>query len=137
MDPMDITDDSFRKKKELKDELPNMESTVISSAGIIQPHQDDVPSKVKLIIHHQFPGVELTSPVYAGDGVTCYQSLDQRLDVSSTTQVSLNIDSTQDESIGILMYKLQSKNTEQMDKDEATYIQLIIVWKVHKVFSLY
>jgi hypothetical protein len=103
------------------------------------------PSKVKLIIHHQFPGVELVSPFYDCYGATCYILPDQSVDVGSTTQAGFNIDHTQSESIGILMYKLQRKNADQSDEeiifseDQATYLQLAMVWEINrsKVFHLF
>jgi hypothetical protein len=105
-------------------------------AGINQRCQNDTPSKVSLIIHHQFPGVELVSPICIGDGITCYLSPDQSVDVDSTAKASFSIDPVQEESIGILIYKLQRKNINQSNEgvihneEEATCIQLVIVWKV-------
>jgi hypothetical protein len=140
MDPMDITDDSFKRKRKLKDfldDLYDMEPTDCSGVGIIQPHQNDIRSKVKLMIHHQFSGVELVTPVYAGNFVTCYLSHDQGVDAGSTTQANFSIDLTQSESIGVLMYKLQRKNTNQpneevvSNEDEATYTQLVMIWKIN------
>src|SRR5690606_10282270 len=61
---------------------------------------------------------------------TWYLSPDQRVDVGSTAQVGFNIDSSQKESIGVLMYKLQRKSTDQPN-EEATCIQLVIIWKVN------
>jgi hypothetical protein len=93
------------------------------------------PSKVKLLIHHQFPGIELVSPAYACDNATCHTSPDQRVDFGSTVQVVFNVDLTQCDPVGALMYEL--KNTKQFNKnassllDEATYIQLVMIWKVN------
>jgi hypothetical protein len=94
-----------------------------------------MPSKVKLIIRNQFPGIELISPMYAGDGVTRHLPLDQSVDVGSTTQAGFDIDLIQGEPIGILMYEL--KNKKQLNKeaiysqDETTLAQLYVVWKVN------
>jgi hypothetical protein len=68
------------------------------------------------MIHHQFPGIELASPVYASNFTTYYLSPDQIVDADSTMQAGFNIDPTQDESIAILMYKLQRKNIDQFDE---------------------
>jgi hypothetical protein len=109
-----------------------------SDTNIIQPHQNGIPLKVKLIIRNQFPGIELVSPVYAGNLVTCYPSHDQCVDAGSTTQASFKIDPTQNESIGILMYKLQRNNIDEFNEeaisseDEATWIWLAMIWKVCK-----
>jgi hypothetical protein len=114
-----------------------MASTDSSDTKSTQSSQNDVPSKVKLMIHHRFPGVELMSPIYTGDGATCYSSPDQKVDAGSTMQVDFNIDPDQDESIGVLMYKLQRKNANQSNDtiifngNEAPYTQLFIIWKVN------
>jgi hypothetical protein len=72
-----------------------MESTDSSVVNIVQPRQDDAPSKVELTIHYQFYGIELVSPVYVGDVVACYLSPDQRVNAGSTTRASFNIDPSQ------------------------------------------
>jgi hypothetical protein len=87
------------------------------------------------VIHHQFPGIELVSPVYACDSAICHLSPDQCVDVGSTTQASFNINFSWRKPIGILMYEL--KNTKQSNKDtissedEATCTQLYIAWKIN------
>jgi hypothetical protein len=92
--------------------------------------------RMKLTIHHQFPGIELVSPDYAIRSVTCYLPFDQRIDAGSTMQTCFNIDTAQEDSIGVLLYRLQRKNTDQTNekiissKEEATCIQLVIVWRV-------
>jgi hypothetical protein len=48
-----------------------MTSTDGSDTDTTQSSQNDTPSKVKLMIHHQFPGIELVSPIYACP--TCLQ----------------------------------------------------------------
>jgi hypothetical protein len=110
--------------------LLKMASTDSSDIESIQSCQNDPPSKVELTIHHQFPGTELVSPVYASKGATCYLSPDQSVDIGSTAQVGFNINLSQSESIGALMYKLQRKNTNEFDGDEAACIQFVIIWKV-------
>jgi hypothetical protein len=107
-------------------------------------HTNDGP-KMTFIIHHQFPGVELISPVYFSLFATCCLSPDQRVDFSSTTQADFNIHPNRNVSIGALMYKLQRKNIDQSNgetissKEEATCIQFIIIWKVknHSEFHAY
>jgi hypothetical protein len=66
-----------------------------------------------------------------------YISPDQRVDVGSTMQAGFNIDLTQDEVIGVLMYRLQRRNTDQSDEgtmssEDASYIQLVMIWKVNR-----
>jgi hypothetical protein len=107
------------------------------NANIIQSHQNSAPSKAKLIIRNQLSGFELASPMYVSHGATCYLSPDQKVDIDST-KVGFNIDPSQDKSISALMYKLQRKNVDEFNgeavssEDEATCIQLFIIWKVCK-----
>jgi hypothetical protein len=110
-----------------------MSKLVSCNVGVIQPYQSDAPSRSELVIHHQFPGVELVSPVYAFDGAKCYLPPDQRVDAGSTTQVGFNVDLVQEEAEGALMYKLKKKNIDQsneetMSSEEAVCIQLVMVW---------
>jgi hypothetical protein len=102
----------------------------------IQLHQNSTPSKVKLIIRNQFPGIELVYPVYASDGTTCCLSPNQRVDVGSTMQASFSIGPDQ-EPIGALMCKLQGKNIDEfsdeaISSEEVTHIWLVMIWKVYK-----
>jgi hypothetical protein len=108
----------------------------------IQPRQNDTPSKVKLIIHHQFPGIELISSLCYSDGAVCHSSPDQRVDVGSTTQTGFNIDTVQNKSIGVLMYNLHKKNTVQSNEkaissEETTCIQLVVIWEVNRSKEFY
>jgi hypothetical protein len=115
-----------------------MAATDSSDVGIIQSSQDDMSSKVELTIHHQFPGIELVSPLYASDDATCYLLPDQKVDVGSMTQAGFNIDSGRLNSRGILMYRLKRKNIDQSNEDimsnedEVTCIQLIVIWEVYR-----
>jgi hypothetical protein len=116
-----------------------MASIHTSNFGIIQSHLDGAPLKVKLVIHNQCPGIELVSPVYGGDSITCYISPDQRVDAGSKMQVGFSIHPAREESIGIFMYKLQKKKTDQSNEDimssevETICTQLVFVWKVYKL----
>jgi hypothetical protein len=125
MASIDSSDDSF-----------DMELIDSSDTDTIQPLQNDVSSEVRLIIHNQFPSIELTSPVYVGRHATCHLSPDQRVDAGCAIQASFNIDSDRRWSTGVLMYKLQRKTTVQSNGDvisnekKTTCIQLAIIWKV-------
>jgi hypothetical protein len=88
---MYITDNAFKGKRELKDELPDIESTDSNSADTIQSFQNGTLSKAKLIVHHQCPSIELVSPVYACDGAECHLLPDQRVITGSTAQSGFNI----------------------------------------------
>jgi hypothetical protein len=121
-----------------------MTSIYASDAGIIQSHQNITPLKVKLIIHHQLPGVELVSPLYTGYGAMCHLPPDRRVDVGSITQVGFCFNPSRYMSAGVLMYKLQRKNIDQSNEnsisseEEATCIRLVILWKIedYKEFSV-
>jgi hypothetical protein len=109
------------------------------NVATIQSFQDNTSSNVTLIIHNRSPGIELISPVYADRHATCYLSPDQRVYAGSTVQVSFNIDLfLWGEPIGILMYKLHGKNTDQSNEEaisseyEATCVQFVIIWKINR-----
>jgi hypothetical protein len=116
-----------------------MSSIRTSNFGIIPSLWNGASSKVKLAIHNQFSGIELTSPVYEGDSITCYLLPDQRVDAGSTMQVGFSIHPARLESIGIFMCKLQKKNSGQSNDDitfseeEAIYTRLVLVWKIYKL----
>jgi hypothetical protein len=97
----------------------------IRHTSIIQPQQND---KVKLVIHHQFPGIELTSPVYVSRYATCHLSPSQSVHFGSTTQVGFKIDSSRSHSFGVLIYKLEKKNVSH----QATNTRLVIIWHVNE-----
>jgi hypothetical protein len=104
-------------------------------------HMNDGP-KMTLIIHHQFPGIELVSPVYYSIFATCCLLPDQRVNVGTTTQIGFNIHPAQEWSIGVLMYKLQRRNTDQSNEEaisseEATCTQLLMIWEVKNYNEFY
>jgi hypothetical protein len=101
-----------------------------NNVDTIQPRQNNAPSKIKLTIHHQFPGIELVPELYYGDSETSL-SPDQKIDVGSTMQTDFNINSAKEESIGVLIYRLQGKIIDE-ESDETRCTQLVIVWKVDK-----
>jgi hypothetical protein len=111
--------------------------------GIIPNQLAGASSEVKLVIHHQLSDIGLVSPVYAGDGITCYLAPDQCVDAGSTTQASFNIDSDKKWSIGALIYNLQRKNIDQSSKEaisneeETIYIELVVIWKVYRSAKFY
>jgi hypothetical protein len=132
----DTPDDSEQRTNDLITDLHGITLTDSNDADIVQSSQNNAPLKVKLIIHHQFPGVELTLPVYACENATCHLSPDQSLDVGSMMQAGFSIGPTQDKSIGALICKLQRKNIDQSNEEvisneeEETCIQLAIIWEV-------
>jgi hypothetical protein len=130
------------------DDLNNQIQRIIELNDAIYSVQRDTDHmndglKMTLIIHHQFPGIKLVSPVYFSLFATCYPSPDQNVDVGSTMQIDFNIDLTQYGSSGILMYKLQRKNIDQFNMNiisnehEATCIQLVMIWRVDSSKKFY
>jgi hypothetical protein len=120
--------------------------TLTNNSGTIQSSQNVKPTKVKLVIHNQSPGIELISPVYACEDkdAKCLLPPNQRVDFGFTAQYGLIINSRCFPIKGILMYKLQGKNTAQFNEDgiyseEASCIQLFMVWSVndHGNFSVF
>jgi hypothetical protein len=117
------------------DNLFKMESTY--DVDTIQSHQNEALSKVKLLIHHQHPGIRLVSPIGAGDGAACHLSPAQKVDAGSIAQVGLNIDLSQEESTSVLLYKLQRKNIDTSNekstssKDKAICIYFVVIWKIY------
>jgi hypothetical protein len=98
-------------------------------------YMNDAP-KMTLVIHHQFPGVELASPIYYSFYAIWYLSPDQCVDAGSTMQAGFNIHPDGNQSVGVLMYKLQRKNIDQpngeaISNDASTCIQLVMVWNVN------
>jgi hypothetical protein len=135
----DSTDGFINSIQRMKYILNLLKTSTVDTSYIdsIQSLLNGAPLKVMLMIHHQFPDVELISPFYAGDGAVCHLSPDQRVDAESTIQSDFSIDLTQEESVGILMHKLQRKNINQSNEvvisseEEVTCIQFVIIWKVN------
>jgi hypothetical protein len=69
-----------------------MALTRTSSIGLLQ-HENDVLSKVKLMIRNQFPGIELVSSVYVHDHET-YSPPYWSTNAGSTVQAIFNIDAS-------------------------------------------
>jgi hypothetical protein len=139
MTSTDSNDDLINEAQIVSGDLDNLLDETLtdsSDTDTIQPLQNGALSEVKLIIHNQFPGIELTSPIYAGRHVTCCLLPDQSINVDSTIQADFNIDITQHMPTGVLMYKLQRKNTDQSNEDgisnqnEASCVQFVITWIV-------
>jgi hypothetical protein len=114
-------------------DLTNSRRRAESASARLRSSTSTAP-EVKLVIHHQFAGIELVSPVYAYDSATCYLSPDQKVVVGSTTQAGFNIDLAQGEPIGILMYELKNMKQSNMDtissEDETKCIKFFMVWKI-------
>jgi hypothetical protein len=109
--------------------------TSIYGAGISQQYQNIAPLKVRLIIHHQCPGIELVSSDYACECAICYLSPDPRVIVGSTTQAGfIIVHLTQSEPIGILMYELKNMKCSNKNavfrEDDPICTWIYIMWKI-------
>jgi hypothetical protein len=83
------------------------------------------------MIHHQFPDIELVSPIYANRFARCDLRPGQNVNAGSVMQTCIKFNPKRNNPIGILMYKLKRKNTDKSN-EEATCIQLVMIWKVNK-----
>jgi hypothetical protein len=137
MDPRNITNSSFKRKRKLKDfldELSNMVPTDSSDTGTIQSLQNNILF-MELGIHNQFPDIELVSPVYYTIGTVCYPLPDQRIDVGSKMRIWLIINRSRRKFSCALMYRLKRKNTDEFN--EATCTQLVMIWEMDIFEKLY
>jgi hypothetical protein len=114
-----------------------MEST--HDVDTIQSHQNNTPSRVALVIHHQFPGIELTSLLYYGNGAVCPQLSDQQIDIGTKRKYGFEIYAIQDDFVSALLFKLQRStdgqcnmdaSTTETDKNVTRYVQMLVAWKV-------
>jgi hypothetical protein len=75
-----------------------------------------VSSDIKLLnitIHNQYPGLELTSPVYFSTGTIYHVSSSQQVSTDNTVKASFGIDSKQKYRECALLYKLQRKHVTE------------------------
>jgi hypothetical protein len=99
-----------------------------------------------IIIHNQYPDLELTSPVYFSDGTTCHLFPDQKADIGTTTKASFGIGSKQKEFKGALLYKLRRKYSDRTDNlpnnhtistKKAKNTHLLITWDIFDIEGQY
>jgi hypothetical protein len=87
---------------------------------------------IKLMVHHQLPGIKLVSPICVGSCAVCRLLPVQRVDIGSIVQAIFSVDPVQDESVGILICKLERINTDELGEYETTFIQSVIIWKIDR-----
>jgi leucyl aminopeptidase (aminopeptidase T) len=99
----------------------------------------DLQLPVCITIHNQCSNIELVKLVYFSNGAVCPQLSSQQIDIDTKTRASFEIDATQDEFEGALLYKLQrySNSKYNMDtlnieanKNETKCVQMLVAWKV-------
>jgi hypothetical protein len=95
---------------------------------------------LNITIHNQYPGLKLTSPVYFNTGATYCTFPNQQTDNENTVEAIFGIDPKREYFNGILLYKLQRKQTIKTDnqivsniastKDTGTNIYILVDWNV-------
>jgi hypothetical protein len=90
-------------------------------------------------IQNQCSNINLVSPVYFGNGVVCPKIFGQQIDISTKMNAIFEINATQDDFEGALLFKLQRYTDRQhnmnvlttvTDKCETVYIYMLAAWKV-------
>jgi hypothetical protein len=94
-------------------------------------------SPTSVIIHNQCLNIELISPVYFGNGTVYHGLSDQQIDINAAIKIRLEINATQDEFEGALLYKLQMNFHNPHDMDVSTtethvmnYSYMLVAWKM-------
>jgi hypothetical protein len=89
-------------------------------------------------IYSQCSNIKLLSPVYFGNGATCPQLSSQQIDTSTKMIACFEINATQDDFEGALLFKLQRYSDSQYDidtsitetdKSGATHLHMLVAWK--------
>jgi hypothetical protein len=89
-------------------------------------------------IHNQCLNTKLISPIYFGNGAVCPKLSDQLIDIGTKMDASFEINVTQYDFEGVLLFKLQrySDNQHNMnitttenDRNETKCIQMFVAWK--------
>jgi hypothetical protein len=96
-----------------------------------------LPSYV--IIYNQCPNIKLALSAYFGNGIVYPELSGQQVDISTTTKASFEINITQEDFEGALLFRLQRYsnsqcNTDKLimatDKSETTHVHMLVAWKV-------
>jgi hypothetical protein len=90
----------------------------------------------RIIIHNQCSSIKLALSAYFGNGVVYPELSDQQIDIG-TTMAYFEINTTQDDFEGALLFRLQrysdgqsNRETSTTETSEAKYIQMLVIWKV-------
>jgi hypothetical protein len=85
------------------------------------------------------PNTKLVSPVYFGDGAICLKLFGQQVDIGTKMKASFEINISQDDFGGALLFKLQrysdsqhniDTSTTEDNEDEAMHVHMLVVWKL-------
>jgi hypothetical protein len=78
--------------------------------------------------------IKLVSPVYFGNGVVFPKLSDQQIYIGTKMNASFEINTTQDDFKGALLYKLQrysdSQYSMENDKNKAAHVYMLTAWKM-------
>jgi hypothetical protein len=98
-----------------------------------------LPSRVT--VHNQCSNIELISLIYLGNGAVCPKLSGQRIDIGARMNASFEINTTQCDFEGALLFELQrhveSDNqcnmdslTKEVNKKDTTHVHMLVVWEV-------
>jgi hypothetical protein len=95
----------------------------------------------KLNIHNLYFDVDLVSPIYiTGDGLEFHRPLDYKVYAGDTMGSGFIINKSDDESYGVLIYKLQrrqSHESTEIGEDTSIDVHLLVIWCIPKPNELY
>jgi SepF-like predicted cell division protein (DUF552 family) len=89
-----------------------------------------------MTVHNPYPDIELVSPIYFHNCRTCYEYPIERMATDIVARIKFEFDPDQDESEGILMYKVKNlrsehqSNTDQVIKEALKMTRLLVTWKI-------
>jgi hypothetical protein len=92
---------------------------------------------LNVIVHNQYPVIELTSPVYFCNHGTYYEYPVEKIDDGAIMKTGFRFDPEQNEPGGILMYEVQRKESEISDPQSGIdTIYTKVIKKVSKMMRL-
>jgi hypothetical protein len=100
---------------------------------------------IKVNIYNQCANTKLVSPIYSGNGTIYPKLSEKQIDIGTKMKTCFSINTAQDKSEGILLFKLQREKREEnrlsvylfnlfrlkgCSNDEAKCVQMLIAWKM-------
>jgi hypothetical protein len=99
----------------------------------------DLQLPARVTIHNQCLNIKLISSVYFGNGTVYPKLSGQQIDIGTKMKVYFEINTTQDEPEGALLFKLQRYSASQYNidtlttgtnKKEATNVHMLVAWEI-------
>jgi hypothetical protein len=93
----------------------------------------------RVTIHNQYPNIELVSPVYFGNALVYPKLSDRQIRIGARMKTYFEINVTQNNFEGALLYELQKypdnqcnldASTTKISKNEAVHVHMLVAWKV-------